>query len=55
MHQKPITAPELAEVLSVHVNRVYEMASRGDIPSFKVGGLRRFMWDEVLSTLKANS
>jgi excisionase family DNA binding protein len=46
-----MTAPQVAEVLGVHPNYVYALAQSGDIPSFKVGGVRRFMWSEVLSWL----
>lgn len=46
-----MNASQVAEVLGVHTNYVYALAQSGDIPSFKVGGVRRFQWSEVLSWL----
>lgn len=42
-----LTAPEVAKRLKVHPNRVYELAVAGELPSFKIGGSRRFHPDEV--------
>jgi excisionase family DNA binding protein len=42
-----LTAHQVAELLGVHENWVYEMAASGELPSYKLGGTRRFDRDEV--------
>jgi excisionase family DNA binding protein len=42
-----LTARELADILSVHENYIYDQAARGLIPSYKFGGCRRFRWSEI--------
>jgi excisionase family DNA binding protein len=42
-----LTARQVAELLGVHENWVYEMAASGELPSYKLGGSRRFDRDEV--------
>jgi excisionase family DNA binding protein len=42
-----MTARQVAELLGVHENWVYEQAARGVLPSYKIGGTRRFDRDEV--------
>jgi excisionase family DNA binding protein len=42
-----LTARELADILSVHENYIYDQAARGLIPSYKFGGCRRFRWGEI--------
>jgi excisionase family DNA binding protein len=37
-----LTAREVAELLGVHENWVYDHAASGDLPSYKIGGTRRF-------------
>ena len=49
-----MTTAQVAEVLGVHPNYVYAKATAGEIPSFKLGGVRRFMWSEVLSWLETH-
>jgi excisionase family DNA binding protein len=49
-----VTPQEVAAKLGVHVNTVYSMAQRGEIPvAFHVGPRLRFDLDEVLGALKA--
>jgi excisionase family DNA binding protein len=48
-----ITATDVAQVLNVHENWVYDQASRGDLPSYKIKGLRRFRWSEVEAWVSA--
>ena len=43
-----MTARQVAELLGVHENWVYDQAAAGALPSFKIGGTRRFLRDEVL-------
>jgi excisionase family DNA binding protein len=50
--EKLVTAAEVAELLSVHQNYVYELAGHGELPSYKFGGNRRFRWSEVESWLR---
>ena len=42
-----MTARQVAELLGVHENWVYDQAARGELPSYKIGGARRFDRDEV--------
>jgi excisionase family DNA binding protein len=42
-----MTARQVAEVLGVHENWVYDQAASGVLPSYKIGGSRRFLRDEV--------
>ena len=42
-----MTARQVAELLGVHENWVYDQAARGVLPSYKIGGARRFDRDEV--------
>ena len=42
-----MTAREVAELLGVHENWVYDQAANGELPSYKIGGTRRFDPDEL--------
>jgi excisionase family DNA binding protein len=42
-----LTARQVAELLGVHENWVYDMAASGELPSYKIGGTRRFDRDEI--------
>jgi excisionase family DNA binding protein len=42
-----MTAREVAELLGVHENWVYDQAASGVLPSYKIGGTRRFLGDEL--------
>jgi excisionase family DNA binding protein len=42
-----LTTRQVAELLGVHENWVYDHAASGDLPSYKIGGTRRFDQDEV--------
>jgi len=42
-----MTARQVAELLGVHENWVYDHAATGELPSYKIGGTRRFIRDEV--------
>ena len=37
-----MTARQVAELLGVHENWVYDQAASGELPSYKIGGTRRF-------------
>ena len=45
--ERMVTARQVAKTLGVHENWVYDRAVGGDLPSYKVGGSRRFLWSEV--------
>ena len=48
-----LTATQLAPLLCVSEDWVYERAKSGELPSFKLpGGLRRFRWSEVDTVLE---
>jgi excisionase family DNA binding protein len=49
---KLATAGEVATVLGVHVNYVYDKAKNGGLPSYKIGGVRRFDLTEVQDWLR---
>ncbi len=42
-----MTARQVAELLGVHENWVYDHAASGELPSYKIGGARRFIRNEV--------
>lgn len=42
-----MTARQVAELLGVHENWVYDQAAGGELPSYKIGGTRRFDADEL--------
>src|SRR5438093_13112519 len=42
-----LTARQVAELLGVHENWVYDHAASGDLPSYKIGGSRRFDPEEL--------
>jgi len=42
-----MTARQVAELLGVHENWVYDHAASGELPSYKIGGTRRFVRDEI--------
>jgi excisionase family DNA binding protein len=42
-----MTARQVAELLGVHENWVYDQAASGELPSYKIGGARRFDPDEL--------
>ena len=47
-----LSARELAAVLGVNLNYVYEQAVDGRLPSYKIGGNRRFRASEVEEWLR---
>jgi excisionase family DNA binding protein len=42
-----MTVRQVAELLGVHENWVYDHAASGQLPSYKIGGTRRFDPDEL--------
>jgi excisionase family DNA binding protein len=42
-----MTVHQVAELLGVHENWVYDQAANGELPSYKIGGTRRFDADEL--------
>ena len=52
MKDAPVmTAEEVADLLRVRADWVYEMARRGVLPSYKLGKFRRFGRADVLAWL----
>src|SRR4029453_10839250 len=49
-----MTARQVAELLGVHENWVYDQASNGALPSYKIGGARRFDPQELRTWLAAH-
>lgn len=53
---KPLlTVEEVATALEMHVDDVYRHAKAGVIPSFKLGGRRRFRTAEIVSWLMGDA
>lgn len=48
-----MTAREIADFLGVHENWVYDHAAAGHLPSYKIGGFRRFRKEELEAWLAA--
>ena len=44
-----MTVRQVAELLGVHENWVYDQAASGELPSYKIGGTRRFDREELRS------
>jgi excisionase family DNA binding protein len=42
-----MTVRQVAELLGVHENWVYDQAASGELPSYKIGGTRRIDRDEL--------
>ena len=42
-----MTVRQVAELLGVHENWVYDQAANGELPSYKIGGSRRFDPEEL--------
>ena len=42
-----MTVRHVAELLGVHENWVYDQAASGELPSYKIGGTRRFDPEEL--------
>lgn len=42
-----MTVRQVAEILGVHENWVYDQAAAGVLPSYKIGGSRRFLPDDL--------
>jgi excisionase family DNA binding protein len=48
-----MSAGEVAEVLGMSVDWVYERALAGELPSYKLpGGKRRFLYSELLTAVR---
>lgn len=48
-----LTAEQVAELLGMSRDWVYERALAGDLPSYKLpGGKRRFLYSELLDTVR---
>lgn len=47
MQKLTLSAKELAEILGIHQNTVYNMAQRNEIPSFKMGKRVLFYREEI--------
>ena len=45
--ERMLTAREVADVLGVHENWVYDRAVGGELPSYKIGATRRFIRAEI--------
>jgi len=50
--ERMLTVRQLASALGVHPNWVYERAASGELPSYKIGGARRFLPSEVAAWLQ---
>jgi excisionase family DNA binding protein len=49
-----MTARQVADLLGVHENWVYDQAVAGDLPSYKLGGSRRFDPEELRGWIAAH-
>lgn len=53
--EKYITAKELADKLSLSVSQIYYLSHNGKIPHYKIGGVRRYVAEEVDQYIKDNN
>ena len=49
-----MTVRQVAELLGVHENWVYDQAASGELPSYKIGGTRRFEPEELRAWIAAH-
>ena len=42
-------------MLQVHENYIYDLANHGELPSYKIGGMRRFRLSEIEDWLDRQS
>jgi len=47
-----VTAKELASLLKLTESTIYKLASRGELPGFKIGDSWRFEIDEILKLIQ---
>jgi excisionase family DNA binding protein len=52
--ERMMSARQVADLLGVHENWVYDQAVGGDLPSYKIGGARRFEPGEVQQWIAAH-
>jgi len=45
--QKILTAKDLADFLKLSYSTIYKLASKGEIPGFKIGDSWRFEMEEI--------
>jgi excisionase family DNA binding protein len=51
-HERYLSADELAPILGMSLDWVYERAKAGELPSYKLpGGKRKFLYSEVRQAL----
>lgn len=55
MLEKLLTAAEVAEILHVKPNHVYQLRAQHKIPYIKVGGAVRFSEEKIKTWLEQNS
>ena len=44
-----LSPSEVAEILNVHINTVYNLCKKGEIPSFKFGNSRRIKTESLIN------
>jgi excisionase family DNA binding protein len=50
--ERLLTAKQLASHLGVHPNYIYSLATSGEVPSYRIGGHRRFRWHDIEAWLE---
>jgi putative molybdopterin biosynthesis protein len=54
MNQDALTAPEVAELLKISQNTVYELVKRGQLNCYKVGRKMRFTYEDVQNYINSS-
>ena len=52
MQERYLTVDEVANFLSINKHTVYKLVKRKQLPSYKVGRVRRFLISEIKSVLE---
>ena len=55
VEQEFLTAQQVGELLQIHHKTVYDLARRGDLPSVKIGGSRRFPRKALMEVLNGQA
>ena len=55
IHERSVTVPELAAMLQLEAKQVFQLASAGVLPHFRVSGILQFDLDLIEEWLQRNN
>lgn len=54
MTEPLVSAAQVASFLGIHRNRVYEMVTNGELPSYMIRGQRRFRQQDIRNYVESH-